>query len=405
MKTSLKSSLLTLAACLLLAACSHRQPPAAANLNGALETPLDRIVATLLKARENIPGGKVVVYELSDISGRSTPEGKLVAERLTTCLARTGRFTVIERSRLEAALKEMNMAAAGITDPGTVARAGRVLGAEAIITGTLTRLNGRYEINARVIAAETGSILAAVTEQLEEEDLRVDANEPYEPAGPVEKPGPKTVLQPSGQNLPEDWEEWPGWQGGAYGRYSLEGGKLTYRLGSRQHDHIDAPMEGGYYPGLLLSKQISGRYWTVEARVKYHMPQESGRWLSFYVWLGQRGARPSINSAARVLALGTFRMGDSGYHTNLLQFFRIPGQQKEVPPPKDYSVVRFERRGEVFKAWLSYDGKKFEETLSFDFPAAAAGISQKIVLGGQAYSAARSYAEYDYIKFNGKDLF
>lgn len=397
------------AALSLLASCS-RNPAPKAGIKGVFHSPLGRIVETMLKAKEKIPGRKIVVYALPDISGRATPEGELVAERLTTRLARTGEFQVIERSRLETALKELNLAASGVIDEATAARAGRVLGAEAVVTGTLTRLDGKFEINARMIDAETGNILAAATEQLDEEDLLVKSGQPpavY--AAPRQNSyllaQPRQQQPQPSQEPPKGWVVWPGWNGGRYGSYSYDGGKLYYRLDTRQEDHRDSPAGDGYYPGLMLSRSISGRSWTVDAKVSYHLPSASGRWFSFSIWFGPEAIRPSLSGSGKAFVAGALRRADAGYSLDSFQFFFAPGQTGEINMPAGYSYIRLERSGGIIRGSLSRDGRNFEQALSVSLPAAVANEQQRIVLSGQAHSAAGSYAEYEYIKLNGKPLF
>lgn len=52
--------------------------------------------------------------------------------------ARTDIYTVVERSRLDAVLKEQNLGTTGIVDEGQAANLGKVLGVDAIIIGTVS---------------------------------------------------------------------------------------------------------------------------------------------------------------------------------------------------------------------------------------------------------------------------
>lgn len=206
------------------------------------------------------------------------------------------------------------------------------------------------------------------------------------------------------KKAPAGWEAWPGWEG-RYGDFRLESGKLYYDMTSRQHDHIDAEIPEGYYPGLLLARRVKGEKWTVEAKVNYHMPTAPGRWFSMCVWVGPNGTRPSIGSKAKSLAFCALRRADSGYATDDFTFFYSPGERPAVSIQKGMGYLRFERNGNAFKAWASLDATDYKEVLSVTLEKASASDVQKIVLGGQSYSAAGSYAEYEYIKLNGKPLF
>lgn len=66
---------------------------------------------------------------------------KGISDLLTNRLVQSGRYTVIERSRIDAILQEQNLATAGRIDASTAAEVGRVLGADAVIIGSVTRFN------------------------------------------------------------------------------------------------------------------------------------------------------------------------------------------------------------------------------------------------------------------------
>ena len=62
------------------------------------------------------------------------------AEMLMTALFRTGEFIVVERALLDRLLKEQRLGLAGFVDPDTVAEAGKVLGAQALVLGAVTHM-------------------------------------------------------------------------------------------------------------------------------------------------------------------------------------------------------------------------------------------------------------------------
>jgi len=388
-----------LTAFLTAGSCASKKPRGAGPA-AVFPAPLDRVVEDISAIKERIPGRKIAVYEFTDISGRTRPEGRLVAERLTTELARTGEFQVIERSRLEAGLRELKLSAAGVIDEATALQAGRLLGAQAAVTGTLIRINGKFELNVRTIDVQTGGVISGSIVHLEEEALNVKTDPQDDSFGLPHHQKPAPVSK----KIPAGWEEWPGWEG-RYGNFRLESGKLYYDMTSRQHDHIDAEIPEGYYPGLLLARRVKGDKWAVEAKVRYNMPVAAGRWFSMCIWIGPGGARPSIGSKAKALAVCALRRADSGYGTDDFSFFHSPGGHPAVSLSKDQAYLRFERNGTDFKALASLDGTEYREVLSITGAKISPGEEQKIVLGGQSYSAAGSYAEYEYIKLNGRPLF
>lgn len=64
-----------------------------------------------------------------------------VSDLLTNKLVQSGKYTLIERSRIAEILQEQNLAVAGRIDPSTAAQVGRVLGADAVVIGSVTRFN------------------------------------------------------------------------------------------------------------------------------------------------------------------------------------------------------------------------------------------------------------------------
>ncbi len=66
---------------------------------------------------------------------------KGVSDLLTNKLVNSGRYTMIERSRIADILAEQNLGASGRVDASTAAQVGRLLGADAVIIGSVTRFN------------------------------------------------------------------------------------------------------------------------------------------------------------------------------------------------------------------------------------------------------------------------
>jgi curli biogenesis system outer membrane secretion channel CsgG len=106
-----------------------------------------------------------------------------VSDLLTNKLVQNGAYTVIERSRIAEVLAEQNLAQAGRIDPATAAQIGRILGADAVVMGSITRFNldeggsggsilgiggnsrrrgAEVQLTARLVNTTTAEILAAV---------------------------------------------------------------------------------------------------------------------------------------------------------------------------------------------------------------------------------------------------
>ena len=87
--------------------------------------------------------------------------GEIVAEWLITSLVNTGRFEVVERAQLQKIMKEQQLGMTGMINQETAAKVGELLGVKVIITGSVIQIGNTYEVNARLISVEDGSILNA----------------------------------------------------------------------------------------------------------------------------------------------------------------------------------------------------------------------------------------------------
>lgn len=111
-------------------------------------------------------------------------EARGVNEILVNRLVQDGTYSVIERSQLDAILQEQDLGASGRVDANTAAQIGRILGVDAIVTGTVTEYNldqqvsggsvgffgvsaatddktATVKLNARMIGTSTAEILVA----------------------------------------------------------------------------------------------------------------------------------------------------------------------------------------------------------------------------------------------------
>ncbi len=104
--------------------------------------------------------------------------GGAAADVLITELAKTGKFIVVEREKVNKLLEEQKLAATGAVDPDTAAKMGKLLGLNAIVTGAISNFGvsttgadyliaqrkkqvAQVTIDVRVVDAETGQVLYA----------------------------------------------------------------------------------------------------------------------------------------------------------------------------------------------------------------------------------------------------
>jgi hypothetical protein len=84
-----------------------------------------------------------------------------VDEHLLAAFVRQGRFQLVERERLEALLREKLLSQSTVVDPDTAVRLGKIVAAEVVLIPTINETPQSLEVFARVVDAESGTIMAA----------------------------------------------------------------------------------------------------------------------------------------------------------------------------------------------------------------------------------------------------
>jgi TolB-like protein len=128
----------------------------------------DRVSITLEKKIIALKDFEVVV-------GRNKDVAKYLQEDLTTLLVDSGQFSVVERRKLGTILEEIQLGQTGMIDPTTAQKAGKLIGAELILTGTLVASENEWIVNLRLVNTETGLIIAAIHKKGPLQELNTEA--------------------------------------------------------------------------------------------------------------------------------------------------------------------------------------------------------------------------------------
>ncbi|MBU8923009.1 MAG: CsgG/HfaB family protein [Bacteroidales bacterium] len=130
-----------------------------------LESGFISLVDQIVEGLKTQQASQIAVVQFQNLDGTVTEFGGFLAEEMITRLYKTGSFRVVEREMLNRVMAEHELATSGLVDESTAKELGRLLGVDAIATGTITDLGQRVRINSRLIATETGSVfsVAAVT--------------------------------------------------------------------------------------------------------------------------------------------------------------------------------------------------------------------------------------------------
>ncbi len=113
---------------------------------------------------------RVAVIGFSSETGENNRASAIVTERLTSEIASKANLEVIERGRLDEVLKEQKLGANGVVDAVTAKKIGNILGADAVVTGTVIELDDKnVEVNARLVDTQNARIIKAVSKTVKKD--------------------------------------------------------------------------------------------------------------------------------------------------------------------------------------------------------------------------------------------
>jgi len=112
------------------------------------------------------PENKVAIMDFSYTDNKKSEGPIIIQERLTTELAGK-KITLIERSLIKKVMEELKLQNSGAIDTKKAAEAGKLLGADILILGTLNDIQkDKTEINARCVEVKSGKILNAASARI-----------------------------------------------------------------------------------------------------------------------------------------------------------------------------------------------------------------------------------------------
>lgn len=103
----------------------------------------------------------VLTFEETTPAAKKSELGQGIARMITTSLARTGRFKVVERERINKVMEEHKFARSGVTDSETVKQIGKMLNVDLIVFGTVFKTGDSNAIDAQLVDIESGEIVVA----------------------------------------------------------------------------------------------------------------------------------------------------------------------------------------------------------------------------------------------------
>jgi|GEM_PF-3799214 len=165
----------------------------------SIEDSLKKVATNLAKGikAEKLSYVGVLIFPYHD--GKLSSGSFIVCDKLTTYLVGFKYLRLVERRLIQKILEEQHLSESGVLDPDTTKKLGKVLGVEALVTGTLIELEGEEtEINARALLANTGEIIAAERSVIKQ-SWNDRPKDPSRPSREWEEPEPevkKTEAEP-----------------------------------------------------------------------------------------------------------------------------------------------------------------------------------------------------------------
>ena len=290
----------------------------------------------------------IAVVEFSNLSGGVTDLGRLLSEELITKLFSTGKYKVIERFLLNKAIAEHKLQWQGVVDPKSAKELGKILGADAVVSGTIADAGAALRVNARLISTETGEVLSVAAATIPKDDaitkLAGSASGGSEPANPdafaVRKGQPVQLPFREDFSKYKD-DETTDWGRGAKVRTGADGRKWLVAATKGQHPvgvDVDLPdnanIEFEYGAEMLESqnrggdKIFSGITLVDEAGAKYRI-----EWTIYF-----SGVIQATNRLPQVLTLPGGASMEAGQWS---------GYRPGVPSPRQAGTLRIQKRGDT----------------------------------------------------------
>lgn len=147
-------------------------PVYASQLDNKIDDLSKQIISNMVKNKALINKDNkvtIAVIEFATIDNKNTLLGRSIAEQLTTKLFLTQKFDIIERGLLNKVLAELQLNTTSIIDSESAKKLGKVLGVSAIVTGTITELDKNIQLNARLIATETGLVFGVAAVEMKKD--------------------------------------------------------------------------------------------------------------------------------------------------------------------------------------------------------------------------------------------
>jgi TolB-like protein len=119
----------------------------------------------------------VAVLDFINIDGQVSSLGRYFAAESIQHLSKNPRYRVVERLQLDQIMEQQNLSVSDYVDEKTANRLGEILGAQAVVLGTLTKTSWNIVVNMKLIDTNTGAVLSTGSTTLTGSNYRRMYNE------------------------------------------------------------------------------------------------------------------------------------------------------------------------------------------------------------------------------------
>jgi TolB-like protein len=150
------------------------------------------------------PPGKPMVIAIADLVNDDASVSKLgryIADKLTPYFSTSEQFSVLERSMIDKVIAEQEFQVSSFVDESSTQEFGKLLGAETIISGSVSELNDVFYINAKVVGVTYGNLLTSVDVEVDKDSRLVALYRAPLPK-PKKEPSKSRIFRARGIGIP-----------------------------------------------------------------------------------------------------------------------------------------------------------------------------------------------------------
>lgn len=309
------------------------------------------------------PINRMVIAQFND-NQRFNMLTKTLQEKLITSAINRG-VSVVERDQLEKVLAEQQLGYSGLVNIDSAKKIGQLLGADAMLLGSISDLGNSISISTRIVDMESGDSIGAAETELPNTPQIVDLREiPVEANSIIIQPsaskpgsGRQSRSGKKGGDFTDDFTRGPdpAWQS-VSGEWTMANGKFTVAAIQEKQPYSAYLSERNWKDMKLIVKVNPGRCPTHVSHSKYAdiCPRATGPRDRICFRLGDDRGRGGFDSSGWIVTTNGVEGALAG--------------KKEVSVERDKQIeVVIEAVGNVYTAYIDglkvsdYYDKKFSE--------------------------------------------